>query len=430
MMRSMPRFMLGCAAALALAAAALAKPMSDRAFRSMQERFVQQRPMAQSSDDFDSLVSSTVGSLDLEDLRPSQLAWLRLHGLIGKGRARGEASVLRTAEAWQGRKDAEGAAAAALVAAFSITTTTTAEQDASWMRAALTHPGLDQAMRSGDAAIIAHLIADLHPDVELLLRDELAAFGPRYRGASPLLVTRIDEVYIAVAKASGDADLEAVHAAMMDVMDRADRAAQRGDLLLAAPPAALANYRERLAKAPALADMVGNPAPELTILWDSDPRRNLRGLRDLRGKVVVLDFWATWCGPCIASFPQVRAIAEHYEGYPVEVVGVTSPQGYTMFPGRGRVQAGSNRQEFQQMEEAMRLHDITWTVVFSREPVFNRDYGVRGIPHMVIIDPDGNLRHRALHPGSDLEGKVEMINALLQERGLAFPEGKIAAPGR
>src|SRR5690606_23358102 len=112
-----------------------------------------------------------------------------------------------------------------------------------------------------------------------------------------------------------------------------------------------------------------------------------------------LDFWATWCGPCVASFPQVRELAAHYEGYPVEIVGVTSLQGKTFFEA-GPEDTPTAEAEHEAMHRYMKERDITWTVAFSEQEVFNPEYGVRGIPHVVIIDPAGKIVHRDLHPAS------------------------------
>lgn len=159
-------------------------------------------------------------------------------------------------------------------------------------------------------------------------------------------------------------------------------------------------------------------APDVTFLWSSDSE--ISSLGDLTGSVVVVDFWATWCGPCIASFPNVRDLQDHYEGYPVVVLGVTSPQG-AHFGEEGRTEVESNDEEFALMGGFMEWREMTWPVVFTEESVFNPDYGVQGIPHVTVLDTQGRVRHNGLHPGMDLPGKVEKINKLLEEAGLATP---------
>ena len=57
----------------------------------------------------------------------------------------------------------------------------------------------------------------------------------------------------------------------------------------------------------------------------------------------------------------------------------------------------------------MEEKEMTWRVAFTEENVFNPDYGVRGIPHVVIIDAEGVVRHRGLHPGDPIEDKIEKI---------------------
>jgi thiol-disulfide isomerase/thioredoxin len=176
----------------------------------------------------------------------------------------------------------------------------------------------------------------------------------------------------------------------------------------------LAALERRAQAAQAASTLVGNPAPELHFKWST--REGLQSLAQLKGKVVVLDFWATWCGPCVASFPQVRELAAHYRDMDVVVVGVTSIQGSVTGLEPQRIDTkGDPLREMALMKDYIKAKDVTWTVAFSEEEVFNPAYGITGIPHMVIIAPDGKIRHTSLHPAMPHAEKVQMIDALLKE---------------
>ncbi len=178
---------------------------------------------------------------------------------------------------------------------------------------------------------------------------------------------------------------------------------------------------ERNAKAKATVNaLIGASAPELDFIWSSND--GFKNLSDLRGKVIVLDFWATWCGPCVASFPQVRELAAHYAGAPVEIIGVTSIQGNVMgLEARPINTKGDPDREMALMHDYIKAKNITWTIAFSEQPVFNEDYGIQGIPYVAIIAPDGTVRHTGLHPASPLADKTEKIDALLREFNLPVP---------
>jgi thiol-disulfide isomerase/thioredoxin len=165
--------------------------------------------------------------------------------------------------------------------------------------------------------------------------------------------------------------------------------------------------------------LIGSPAPELDFIWSS--RDGLKALSELKGQVVVLDFWATWCGPCISSFPKVREHVAHFKGTPVTFLGVTSIQGFVANMGPRIDTKGDPAKEMALMPEFMQAKEMTWDVVFSEQPVFNPDYGISGIPYVAIIAPDGTVRHAGIHPGDDSADITGKITALLQEFNLPVP---------
>jgi len=168
-------------------------------------------------------------------------------------------------------------------------------------------------------------------------------------------------------------------------------------------------------------ELIGFPAPRIDFNWCTD--KSLKNLGDLRGNVVIIDFWATWCGPCIKSFPNIRKLQERYRDYPVRIIGVTSLQGsHSDQLNKKRIDTKGNPElEYSLMPGFIRDMEITWTVAFSEQEVFNPDFGVRGIPHVAILDAEGRVRYNALRPYESPSHEAVKIDGLLKEAGLPFP---------
>lgn len=138
-------------------------------------------------------------------------------------------------------------------------------------------------------------------------------------------------------------------------------------------PARACGVRTRTPVADADA-LLNNPAPDFTLkLLDGSEFT----LADHRGQVVVLDFWATWCGPCVRALPHMRTLAEEFADEDVVIVGIS------------RDRAGQERQ----VQRVLEQHEITYPNGIDVDDIGPR-YGVRGIPNVVLIDREGVIRSR------------------------------------
>jgi thiol-disulfide isomerase/thioredoxin len=138
---------------------------------------------------------------------------------------------------------------------------------------------------------------------------------------------------------------------------------------------------------------------------------------DLQGKVVLLDFWAVWCGPCVATFPHLREWNEKYAGKGLVIIGATR---YYSYDWDEQAKRSKKTADLSPAAEQVALaafakhHELSHRfMVMPKESQFSKNYGVSGIPQAVLIDRAGKVRMIRVGSGEanahDLEGMIETL---------------------
>lgn len=143
--------------------------------------------------------------------------------------------------------------------------------------------------------------------------------------------------------------------------------------------------------------LIGEPAPELSILkWFNG---TFPGLYNSKGKVIMLDFWATWCAPCKKTFPDLAILQEKYADQGFQIIGLTRTD---------------QSQDEAKIVEFVEQQGFLYPIGLSNETLNKLAYGVGGIPHVVLIDKKGLVRWYKVGAGDPSELEEEIRNLLAE----------------
>jgi len=136
-------------------------------------------------------------------------------------------------------------------------------------------------------------------------------------------------------------------------------------------------------------------APDFTL--KSITGANLK-LSELRGKVVLINFWASWCGPCRQEMPVLNELYQHYRPLDFTVLGVN-------------VEQNSDN-----AKSLLKDVSVSFPILFDNNNKVSKLYNVKGMPSTVLVDRDGNIRyvHMGYQPGTEAEYQSK-IRALIRE---------------
>jgi peroxiredoxin len=126
-------------------------------------------------------------------------------------------------------------------------------------------------------------------------------------------------------------------------------------------------------------------------------------LANYKGRIVVLEFWATWCGPCLQTMPLVDAVVKEFADQNVELLTVNLEE------------------QPQQIKALLERHKLKTRVVLDRDGAVAAKYGVTAIPQTVVIDPNGKVARLFVGGGKKT---ADSLRKALQELSAAkTPDG-------
>jgi thiol-disulfide isomerase/thioredoxin len=146
---------------------------------------------------------------------------------------------------------------------------------------------------------------------------------------------------------------------------------------------------------PGLGSAATGAAPDFHLLAAGGSDQSLA---QYRGQVVMINFWATWCGPCRQEMPVLEQLHRKYKGLGFTLLGVNVEP-----DSAGAV-------------DWLKATPVTFPILFDTDSKVSKLYAVSGMPSTVIVERKGNLRylHRGYKPGDENE-YLDQIRALVRE---------------
>jgi thiol-disulfide isomerase/thioredoxin len=137
--------------------------------------------------------------------------------------------------------------------------------------------------------------------------------------------------------------------------------------------------------------LVGKPAPDFTLEIVNQAPGDRLHLAELRGKPVLLDFWATWCGPCQAETPVLERLSQRVRARGITVIGINTSDE----PGLAAAYA--------------RKRHVTYPIVYDAGDRVASSYQVSGLPTLVVVDARGDVT--AVRTGFEDEAELDALLA-------------------
>lgn len=115
-----------------------------------------------------------------------------------------------------------------------------------------------------------------------------------------------------------------------------------------------------------------------------------RKFSEFRGKYVLLDFWATWCKPCLADIPKLKELYAKHNANGFEIIGMDAE---TIGDEEGDSDPEFAKETAERAKQIVTTRGITWTNVTSATavPVASKIFSVKALPAKILIDPDGKV---------------------------------------
>jgi len=152
-----------------------------------------------------------------------------------------------------------------------------------------------------------------------------------------------------------------------------------------------------------------NPLPELEV--DDSIEQQPVKWSDLRGQVVLLDFWAPWCGPCRYTLPQVSRWHNAYKSKGLVILGVTK------YYGHGDQEAMTPAEELVYLRNFRTRNRLPYGFLISDSSKNEFNYGVFSIPTSFLIDRNGIIRYISLGASpEEIQALGELIKKLVEEK--------------